>query len=254
MTLQLEAGWRTSVVGGMEIEIDEGGGAVTVAIDAGSYCHTDLSSVLGTGEYSDLASELESQLNASGSLSYTYTVSYSATNMRYTISAGSAFAITWSSAAAARLRLAMGFSGSSSSTTSHSGTIRPYYVIRTLVGARSAFTDEYEADKITEGGEAEDGTPYSVSRTTAPIYSDFRVPFEAHEATHAYKATTSVPWTWQHFFEHVRASEPFLVDDGNEETVHVLRAGADSFTPSREVPDWDGAWNIDLATHHRGRL
>lgn len=63
--------------------------------DAGG---TDAAITISAGNYNavQLGTELQTQLNASGTLSLTYTVAYDSDTNRYTISAGGAFTITYS--------------------------------------------------------------------------------------------------------------------------------------------------------------
>jgi len=114
--------------------------------------------------------------------------------------------------------------------------------------------DDYEGGVVSEGAEADDGSQYSVSVTSPVVYSDFDFTAETQAATFTRSATAAVPWTWRHFFEHVRASEPFLVADGTDNTVHLLRPDAAGFRPTRTVANWNDRWDISLATIVEGRL
>ena len=261
MTVTIESGFDTNVVGTFQLVADTGAGNVTVTLPLGRYCHTSLVSVMGAGEYAALADELQNALNASA-LGGTWDVDYDPGPV-YTITCTgttgtiSGLGADHGTASVARLGLAMGFTTSPGAFTdgeTKTGDVRPYYVINGAVGGISNVSGDYEPDGITEDAEAEDGTSYSVSRTTAPKYSDAQIPFEPHEATHAWKATAAVPWTWEHFHQHARGTEPFRILTDVDDSVHKLRAGSTSFRPARVKPDWDDLWSVELKTRLLGRI
>ena len=260
MTLFFEAGWEwgTGVAG---ISVDEGGGSVVVDVVASgtqTFCHTDISANIATGEYVDLATALQDALNASGSLSDTYTVTYNdnVSPPTYTISSTGTFSYILTGSL---LRAAIGFSSETGSTAaSHSSDMQCKYLIEGYVGGASNVTDEYEPDGITETAVSEDGTPYSISVSTAATYYDIRVPMEplANIFTREADSDTTASgthWVWQDFFAHVRGHHPFTICDDTYRRTCVLRGDSTHFRPVREVPDWDGAWNVDLKTHQLGR-
>ncbi|MCU0675638.1 MAG: hypothetical protein MUE69_22960 [Myxococcota bacterium] len=258
MTHRIESGWNVARIGTMTLSVTGNLGTASVSITTGTYCHSDLSSVLGAGSYDDFAGALKAALDASGAASGGFSVGWNpGGTLIYQISNGANFTLTFPNTAAGnRMADALGFARNSTTTldTSAESTRRPYYVIDSAQGARSSWTRRYEGDDITSQAEAEDGSTFTTARSVAPKYDDWTVPFEELEAVYAAKATSAVPWTWQHFFEHSRGIEPFGVFDDDGNSVHVLRGRGTSFKPSRVMQDWDGLFNVELLTINRGSL
>lgn len=101
---------------GWDISVTDSGGADTITVPAGTYYWSSV----GDGS-NDLAAELQSQLNASGTLSGTYTVTISAGvggTGKTTIACDESFTATWDDT---ELRNLFGFDGNISSTTSATG-------------------------------------------------------------------------------------------------------------------------------------
>jgi hypothetical protein len=258
MTHRLESGWNVAKLGTHTLSVTGNVDTETVSITTGTYCHTDLTSVLGAGSYDDFAGALKAALDASGAASGPFTVSWFGSSLTYTISNGAAFTLTFPNTDAGnRMADALGFTRN---TTTSSGTLtgstrRPYYVIDGAMGGRSGWTRVYEGDDIVSQAEAEDGSTYAVARTTAPLYDDWTVPYETLAATFESAATTAVPWTWEAFFKHSRGIEPFGIFDDAGNSVHVLRGGRGArFKASRASEDWDARWSVDLLTINRGAL
>lgn len=257
MTHRIECGWNVAKLGTFTLSVTGNLGTASVSITTGTFCHTDLSPVLGSGNYDDFAGALQAALTASGATTFAFTVTWSSATLAYTIACTNAFTLTFSNTSAGnRMADALGFARNTTtgSATSTSSTRRPYYVIDAIQGARSNWTRIYENDDITTQTEAEDGSTFTTARSVAPLYEDWTVPFEELEAVFAAKAVSAVPWTWQHFFEHARGIEPFGVFDNDGNSVHVQRGRGTSFKPSRVQPDWDAVWNIELLTINRGSL
>lgn len=260
MTHRIESGWNVSRVGTHTLSVTGNVSTQTVSITTGTYCHTSLAGVLGSGNYTAFAAALKTALDASGASSGAFTVTWSTSTLTYTIVNASAnFDLTFPNTAAGnRMADALGFARNSTVSSvgaSLTGTRRPYYVIDGAMGGRSGWTRVYEGDDIVSQAEAEDGSTYAVARTVAPLYDDWTVPFETLAATFELEASATVPWTWEAFFEHSRGIEPFGVFDDSGNTVHVLRGPRGArFKPSRASEDWDGRWSIDLLTINRGVL
>lgn len=262
MTHRIECGWNVAKIGTFTLSVTGNLGTASVSITTGTFCHTSLTSVLGTGNYGAFATALAAALTASGAATGAFTVTYTTAGtwgqaIGYEIENAANFTLTFSNTSAGnRMADALGFTRNSTtgSATKQQSTRRPYYVIDAIQGARSNWTRVYENDDITTQTEAEDGSTFTAARSIAPRYEDWTVPFEELEAVFAAKAVSAVPWTWQHFFEHARGIEPFGVFDDDGNSVHVQRGRGTSFKPSRVQPDWDAVWNIELLTIKRGSL
>lgn len=256
MTLRIEAGWNFSVLGTTSISVAEsGGGTATASFSSGKYAHTDIKSLMGGTDYDDFAGALQSALNTSSSTPRTYTVTWNATTMAYSISTSTGtVALTFTGTPGTNMRRILGFSGNVAATALATSDVRPYYVISAAVGAASKTAGDYEADGFAEDAYTEGGLHFGIAAGTFPVFNDFQIPLETKAATKSIAATAAVPWTYQHFFQHVRNVEPFLVADGTLNTVHRLRADSARFAPIQESADFDDYWNLDLKTVVVGRL
>lgn len=249
MALRILAGWDFTVIGSGTFDVTDSGGTENLAYSSGTYIHEDISSVLS--DYSDFATQLQSDLNGSGTLNGTYTVTWSTSAFTYTISCDENF----TGALNTVMKNVLGRSTNmTASQTSHASEIRPYYVISTNVGAKSNVIDDYEPRDIVQGAFADDGTPYAVSRNSPPTFHDFSVRLEERAAVYKRAAASDPPWTWQHFFEHVRGTEPFLAVDDSESTVHTLRPDSAAWQAQTLGDDYTGHFDIRLETYMRGRL
>jgi hypothetical protein len=255
MAILVAAGWDFARIGAFSVQVTDAGGSNTIAFALGTYSHVDISTVVT--DYASFPVALQTALNAATNLTNTYAITYNAVTNRYSFSAtGGAWSFASANAVAQRvlgLDVAAGNSTAGPFFYTYAPVNQPYYGILGEMGAASNKTDDYEPNAITEGAVADDGTPYAVSVTTAPVYCDFVLPLEPKAKTHERAATATVPWTFQHFFRHVRGSEPFAVVDDIETTVHKLRADATHFRPQQVTVDYDDHWNVPFQTHVLGR-
>lgn len=250
-----------------------GSGASLEVEDADTrWCHEDLSSVLGTGVHDDWAGAFEFALEE-GSRRFGntrgYTVTWSRAAQTYTISAtaeNTALSFTTvagalTAAGGTHMRRILGFSGNSASAASHTGTIRPYYSVVPAAALLSRVTRPHAQRGLISGMVTANGAHYAVAPTTLARIAEATCMFESAAGTLAgagtavftTDATATVPWSWEHFFNHVSATEPFRVDDGTHDWVLTLQPDAAHFDPQRHAPDWD-MWSVKLAGHYEGAL
>ena len=253
---------------GNGIQYDDGGAQVDDADT--QWCHYNLSGVLGTGIYDDFAGALKGVLDEASlqvGNTWTYTVTFNASAYTYTISAAEGnTALTFSGTPGSRMRNLLGFTANQGSAASHTSDMRPYYVVIPQLGSRSKLTTYREPGNLIGGAIASDGTHYSIHPQSLPKHYEWTHEFEQHEGDTIAGAGTGVfiqehgdtlvPWTWEHFFQHVRASEPFgLLDStteiGDELFVHYLRPEHAHFAPKRRQVDWD-KWDIEMRTFWEG--
>lgn len=254
MSLLYAAGVDTAQVGTMSVVVS-GAGAGTATLVAGTYCHVSLATVTGASAYTALAAAVQTALNV---VVAGWTVAYSSTTNRYTISHASPFVLTWTGAAGERLRKVLGYAGTTASGTSAVGTLAPWYTVVPLIQARSLFSDVYEPDEIVEEQSAEDDTTTSIAKMRGTDFFDFddqimwcdwTQAMESRAQTMIAGATTE--WTWERFFKHCRGEHPFLVIDGASSTVHKLRAKGAMFgerVRTRVAVDYNDLWSIRLET------
>ena len=251
MTTRYLAGFDLSDVGAWTLTVDDNGGGSPTEYD-----EDDLSSTLAahiaiasTPAYSSLTSMLNTALS-----SEPVSVSFSTATYRYTITytgGGSGFDLTFSQAAAD----SMGFSTLvHTNQTSITSDQVPYYLIETQVDGRSAYSRDFEPDGIASQAISDDGTSiFGLARTASPKFLDWRQQFETLESTFKAEATT-VPWTWEHFFEHARTVHPIQVVDGYDDMECWLRADGATFRPEPQTPDYDSQWHIPFRVVLIGRI
>lgn len=263
MTLRIDAGWDFARIGDATMTVQDNTGSYTVTFSTGKYCHTDLQAVMGSGNYDDFATALDTALDGLAS-ARTYTVTWNGSSAvkSYAIAVNTGnLGLTFSThgTAGAIMQHILGFSGDVAyAAGTKTGNVGSYYCVAGAVGAMSEVSDDYAPQSIAYGAEADDGTPYGIGRTGAPVYFDFTISMESAAATLKRKAAAAAPWTFQHLYEHVSVVEPFAVIDDDGTRVHRLRSqdlgGAPGFAPRRAVADWDGAWLIDFKTYRLGSL
>lgn len=248
---------------------DTSGGPYAISFTSGTYAHSSMESITGTGTYTSFATAFKAALDGTAS-PRVYTVSVSTTTLKYTITNddSSSFTLTFAATTAATLlRRILGLSATTAGTSIVSDQ-RPYYVIAAMQGAtafgsvntggRSVYSDDYEPDGIASMAVADSGATYLISRTAAPVYAEWVQAMETYENVHAHKATSTVPWTYDHFFAHVRnGNMPFAVSDTTMSPstfeVYRLRADGAAFHPTREVADVNTLWRIPFRAVLVGR-
>lgn len=247
MTLRIEVGFDTTQFGQPTITV----GATPAPIDDATYCHRDLSSVVGTGLYTDFAGACQQALLTAG-LSASLSVTYVSATGAYNLTPSGSQTVTLNTAA----RQLLGFSGDPGTISSAATSdVKPYFLIDSAMGGKTANSDDYEARSYSEDAEAEDGSAYGIASTGRAVYADWVCAFEPRTAVYIREATAAVPWTWEHFYQHASVVHPFMVeDDYGDQTVHRFRAGFDRFKPRRVQQDWDELHDVDMKTRVMGRL
>lgn len=232
-----------------------GPGSGTATVASARFCWTSLSAIGQlNSEYTSLATAIQTALN---SVVAGFTVSYSTSTHLVTISHASTFSLTFSGTSGTNLRNTLGFTGNKSGSTSYVGDVRPYYVMVPDISARSMFSDVYEPDDIVVEAVADDGEAFGVDKDTSELWCDWMQSHEPKAATLQRSAASSAPWTWEHFFKHLRMLHPFYVLDGSSSTAHRLRASGAGFNSNvrrRVTEDLDAYWNIYFQTRDLGTV
>ena len=281
----------STAVGELAVYTDNGTTDGLAELTSGTLCHTDISSVMGSGEFTGLASALQTEIDTVvGSL-----VAYTGSTMSYRIlttgtpsfdfrDAATPNGVGSGSSAGRMLAAALGFNyehpdatgGSASDpynillsgASEYSSNVRPYFVINPAIPGRSNMSDEYEEEGGVSEAVADDGTAYHVAKDGLAIYSDWvqmgETSADTFTATGAgtpvFKrdATAAVPWSYQHAWEHSRTlgAAPFLVVDSgtSESAVHRFRSDGSSLKPTRFGSQDFDLWNVPFRTRLLGRL
>ena len=245
MTLIYFAGFDTAEIGTFSVAIGGAVGTGTAVVAPGTYTHLGVN-VATT--YTPFATAVAAALNA---VAGGFSVALSPSTRLYTIINATAFTLTWTGAGGTNLKRALGFAADVGSGTSATGTLRPYYLIQPEIGGRTAYSDVYEPDDLVEEAVADGGSSYAVSKDSTETLCDWTQAMEPVAATLTRRAATAVPWTWEHFFKHVRGTHPFGVNGdaptGYTWLVYRLRAEGASFNGNvrkRVTADWDDLWSI----------
>ena len=202
MTLRIESAFRAT---SLTIALNDTSSAVASIAD-GLYSHTYIGAVATS--YSLFATAVKAALDAASTLTQAYTVSWSGSNLQYTISAPSAFTLGASTA--------LGFSATTGSGTSHTSDVTPYFAIASSLGYRRPEDEGFEPDDIVRGAELEDGTPYNTAQTAVLKRHKFAIEYEPRAAVHSKHAAAAAPWTWEHFITQNRGTHPFVMADDEE--------------------------------------
>jgi hypothetical protein len=254
VSLYHETGWNFVRIGPFSLQFTDAGGSSTITFSTGRYAHSDLSSVMGTGEYTDFATALAAALNADTTLSGTFTVTWNAVTGAYTVArtAGTFSIANPSGTVAGQI---LGRTTAAVAVASFTSDVRAHYSIETEHGAKSQVSGDYEPDAIVEGGHTTSGGHFAISTLDDPItFHDFMLMLEPRARVFTQHADPGEPWTYEAFFKHARGTEPFSLYDGSSHEVFTLRPDAARFKPERAVADWDDRWNLALRCYLEGRI
>ncbi len=276
MTSSLFAGWNTDRVGTMTCLLTTSIVTnATVTIPAGKYSHVDMSSVMGTGLYDDLATALQTALFAASPLE-DFSVTFSASTRLYTITnAGAPMTLIMTSAAGQRLAKALGLTASNSlgsgsgyactitSTTQDIvSNVLPYYIVPLQRDSPMRYTRPYHPDGNVGRALTVNGNSYSVTPLTHATLIDMTLQFLPVANVFADDAAAAQPWTIEHWFAHCGGTEPTLVsyaDLGSSRPVIKLRENEIWTRDRRENVfvrgDYQGVWHVPLKGVQRlGRM
>lgn len=184
-----------------------------------------------------------------------FTISYSISTGYYTIAYSDTITVTFESAVGRQL---LGFSADiSTPAASSTGTVVPTYVYAPTLQSVSDNTPNYEPDGIANHIVTDSGRGTGLSRSTSPIYRDWRQEFETKERTMRANASSTYPWTIDHLITHCRGQYPFCVVSGfgdSFDEVFSLRSECTSFKPQRHSPGNDAQFFHEFKTVVEGTM
>ncbi len=210
--LHVSQGWDLSKYGQCDITFtDSSGGPYTVSMTVGRFMHPDIGSTLThpstTGvatvtvanPYTQFATEVQSFLNAHAS-PRVYTVTWSPTTCRYTISVDSGtVAFTWSTPNQVRLRDLLGFTGGSTGgAASHTSTVCPRYAIEPAIPYLQNWIDFVAQPDRVRKSQTDGGAFTTVRPNLLPYRTSWEHAFEADaQAMRWRQVVADTPlWTW----------------------------------------------------------
>lgn len=248
MTAVVYAPFDFSEIGACAFTVTDSGGAKGVSLTTGDNAHINVSSVIST--INNFPTRLQTAINGAP-LAGTFTVTFNAATQKYTISSTATFSLTFSIPSVASRVL--GFTGNKSGANTYTSDVAVWYAI----GIRSGgITDanEYEIEGHAEDAYTEGGDHYGVHTAVPPVFFDFVAEFELKESVRERWANTGVaPWTWEHFWKHVRNTRPWVLQT-TETVVLRMRAEAMNFRPLRAMRNLDTRWNLAFKAVVRGRV
>lgn len=224
-----------------------------------SGAQTTLVGTFEEGGYTNFTAIVKSVFDAA--TSSTFTVTFSETTGKYTISRSTNFTLAFSTAADLRLRAALGFTGDKSGASTYTSDSVAKYVLVPAIQARSLSTDIHEPDDIAEESVSDGGDAFVVTRKSAERMWKWEQTMESYATVFNRAATayTGTLWTWQDFFEHTRGTHPFAVRDSgwtstqaDDGDIFRLTAKGAAFTPKRVTSDFDDLWNIPFSARWLG--
>lgn len=250
---RIAAGWNFANTGTLTITVTDGGGTNAVNFTSGEYSHITLQDAVSyyssESRFGAFATALQTALNALPG-TQVYTVTFNATTGYYTVSVNTG---TFSATLNAVARQILGFSGNwPAASTTVTGTVRPYYLLYAAYGARSLLR-EYEGSGIVES-QIVGNRAYGIAESDMATYEDWTLEYETKAATHIRSASSTVPWTYQHFFQHCRSYVPFRATDDNGSSVHMLRSEGAKWDMDRATPDSDSHFHVPFKTYLLGRV
>ena len=205
------------------------------------------------------------------------TITFSLSTVKYTLSAAGNFTLNWQGNLGLELRDIFGFAANLSGASTYTSTQRPKYLIISRLAGQSQVHDLYEPAGRVAYAESDNGHAFSTHPEQMPLYRDWTQPFEtlAGPTDAEYSSSSSVggtavrkrdvgsatkvTWTWQHFFEHCRATQPFVLVDRTTSVsgggdVYKMRGEGAYFDPTRITADYDGHWTVPFVTRYIGAI
>lgn len=265
----LATGFDLSRVGSMSVALDDATDSGTATIATARYCHRDLtalSSILGSGNFADLATQLSTQIAAtlptnSGS------AAVALASGAYTLTFGATCSLDFTSAAGQRLAAALGFTADHangagtgysvtlSGATSYVSNVTPYYYLALARDGMTAWSRPYDVAGQTKHVSTTKANGYGIGPTTKTKHIDLRLAFQSLASVFPNEALAAAPWTFQDLVDHVGAWEPILFSSSADEFVFKDREG--DFTQERRQPVWGNyhaAWHVEVPGHFVGFL
>jgi hypothetical protein len=219
VTLYVETGFDLEAHGPISFTLTENGIAVgVVQMIAGTYFLTidgttvtrpDFETVVTFG-WAPFLPALKAALEAVGA--GTYTVTFDAVTQRITISVTGVATFSMSGFNAHALKV-LGYTTALGNASSHTSARAPWYRIQTNLGCLTDFFWDAEEDgDLGEEVIAHDGIDAALAEDELPVKFDAVLPHEPRAIVWNEFASTSVPFTWQRLFRHVRNVVPVCFD------------------------------------------
>lgn len=211
-----------------------------------------------SGVYADdgLDDILEDALNAGNtaeSWGGAFTVSFSATTGKYTISHSTLDFTMVFTVNSSRI---LGFSETQSGSDSYTSDRIPYFCIAPQLGHLSTVSDEYDMFAGNSLAISDGGYSVGMSRTVPLSGFDWVQQFEPKERVFTRHSSAEEYWKYQMLWDYCGTVYPIVVCNDEIRTgyypVCVLTEKGSQFRPRRDHPDYDGHWHIPFNTYLAG--
>lgn len=272
------AGFNTARIGSLgAVVTDDDVTGVAAAVESGRYAHVDISSVMGTGRYTDLAAAFQAAIRAITTV--LWTVTFSSTTRAYTITNPDNdgfidFREGTAGAVGPRLAKALGITSANSAVENsdadpYSIKVRgdvpivsdatPYYLVPL---GRDALSGDGGPHVFNPGGQVRsgvtvNGNALAVRPTTLEQRLKARAAFNDVANVFSRNADDSEPWTLEDLVEHAWASEPVYVKTATEGFVGKLVGQAAEWTEQtrqRSIRTYEGLWHWDFEMRVLGEI
>jgi hypothetical protein len=263
MAAYLLTGYDIARIGALAAIVDDDGPAAEFRMTAGQYAHRDLSSITAISTYTAFGTALASALNTASTGAGTYSVSWSATTGKFTITySGGAFTLTFSTVTTAaegtRMRQLLGFSGDTGGNPSAVSDVIPYYYLALTKAGPARYGLPFEVAGQTRRQVSVDGNAFSVRPRTREKRVKFDLMFQSFATVFEDEASASVPWTYEALLGHVGAWEPILLSYASPERTAVYKMVDPEFSEdARRSAFGDyhgGGWHLAVEGQYLGAL
>ena len=280
----LMTGIDLSRTGGLAVYLDDGAdaGLMETSAAGGTYCHTDISSVVSgyTALDAALLAGFQGVLTTNAAnLSVDFD---SSTFYTVAISGGPNLSLDFrddatpngvgsGSDAGKRLAAALGFDYTHSAATGGSASnpydiklsgqpeyisnVAPYYYLALARDGVSRYSRDFEVGGQIKRGMTASGTPYGIGPRTFEKRTRFGLRFQSLASVFPDQAAASARWTFWDLLEHARVWEPVLLSYTSEDLVINLVDA--EFTENARRPVWPNyheKWDLEVLGQVRGLL
>lgn len=239
--------------------------SVAVSYTSGAYSHVALTLPSPFTSPSVLATALTASLSGGA---HTVVVAWSKTSLVYTLTGSGNFALASMSTT---LNAALGYptfggtiGGSTSGHAVYTSSVRPLYVHLPVMTGQSSVSPKLEAEGRTTTSVSDGGVPYGISSIGVAQTRQWTHNMELRAAPAAIAtrgtpldtedATTLIPWSWQHWRNHVLGHEVFALYDptGTAAEFYMLEASSTSHRPTRITADYDALFAVPVSAYYLG--
>lgn len=268
------AGWDHGRIGTASVEGDDDGSAFVVTQTSGTFAHSDLSGVLGTGLFDDFATTLAAALNTGSSGSGAYSVTFSGST-GYAVSYPGGFSLDFDTATPAHGALMariLGFtsahpdavaSGSSfrlEAQDVYQSNVTPYFQLSLAREGLERYTRPFERSGQTKRATSVNANGYSIGPRTYEKGVKGKIRFQTLATVFESDAVAAHPFTYEALIEHTRMHAPVALALGPTSaptTTLVCKLTKGEFDEESRTPVWNdyhALWDLPIDWQYLGAI